>query len=90
MPTTAENRITTVDGGATATYVYDAFGKRVDRTVSGRDDEYIYDNEGHINSVLGNGLLERMYIYMNGQPLAEYLRVRHISYTRTTWDQPGS
>jgi RHS repeat-associated protein len=68
----AENRITTVDGGTTATYVYDAFGKRVGRTVSGRDDEYIYDNEGHINSVLGNGLLERMYLYMNGQPLAEY------------------
>jgi RHS repeat-associated protein len=49
-----------------------SFGKRVGGTVSGRDDEYIYDNDGHLNSVLGNGLLERMYIYMSGQLLAEY------------------
>jgi YD repeat-containing protein len=43
----AENRVTTVDGGVTATYVYDAFGNRVEKTVSGLDDEYIYDNEDH-------------------------------------------
>lgn len=86
-----------VDGGATAVYVYDAFGNRVQRIVSGLDDEYIYDNEGHINTVLGNGVMERMYIYMNGQPLAEYfenttyfVHSDHLGSTRLLTQQDGS
>jgi RHS repeat-associated protein len=43
----AENRISSVDSGAT-TYTYDADGRRVSKTVGGALTNYIYDREGHI------------------------------------------
>ena len=41
----AENRIISVDGGAT-TYVYVANGQRVQKTVGGAVTDYIYDLSG--------------------------------------------
>jgi RHS repeat-associated protein len=66
-----ENRITQVDGGATASYVYDAFGNRVEKT-AGSDSQYVYDNAGRLNTVFSNGSFDRMYVYLEGQQLAEY------------------
>jgi RHS repeat-associated protein len=68
----AEGRVTTVDSGATASYVYDAFGQRVGKNVGNVDSEYVYDQDGKLNSVFGNGTFQRGYVYIGGQPLAEY------------------
>ena len=42
----AENRLTSVGGGATASYVYDADGQRVRKTVAGVSVDYLYDLGG--------------------------------------------
>src|SRR5215813_12109084 len=44
----AENRLTAVDGGATATYVYDAMGRRARRTTSAGTTDYVRDLAGNI------------------------------------------
>ena len=68
----AEGRVITVDAGATASYTYDALGQRVQKTVGGSDSEYVYDQRGQLNTVFGNGIMQRMYVYLDGLPLAEY------------------
>ncbi len=68
----AEERITQVDAGATATYVNDAFGNRVEKTTGGVDSQYLYNLNGTVNTVFSNGLMQRMFVYMNGETLAEY------------------
>jgi RHS repeat-associated protein len=68
----AENRLTSVDGGATASYIYDALGRRVKRTIGSASYEYIYDKDGHIAWELLNGSINRTYIRSNGFLLAEY------------------
>ena len=68
----AESRVTQVDGGATATYVYDASGNRVDKKVGSVDYEYVFDQAGRINTVFNNGTMQRMYVYVGGKQLAEY------------------
>jgi len=47
----AENRIISVDGGAT-TYVYDAFGRRVSKTVGGTT-QYLYDGVNPVEELPG-------------------------------------
>ena len=42
----AENRLTKIDGGSTATYVYDPAGRRVQQTTATGDYEYIFDLQG--------------------------------------------
>ena len=68
----AEGRVITVDAGATASYTYDALGQRVQKTVGGSDSEYVYDQSGQLNTVFGNGTMQRMYVNLDGLPLAEY------------------
>ena len=43
----AENRIISVDNGAT-TYTYDARGRRVAKTAGASVTDFIYDREGHV------------------------------------------
>jgi YD repeat-containing protein len=43
-----EGRVTQVDGGATASYLYNAEGQRVQKTVSGAWRDYVYDNSGKV------------------------------------------
>jgi YD repeat-containing protein len=53
----AENRLIQVDGGNTATYVYDAEGKRIRKTVAGSAVDFLYDLEGHeITEVSSTGV----------------------------------
>lgn len=47
----AENRITQVDGGSTATYAYNAEGQRVERAIASLTLDYVYDLAG--NAVAG-------------------------------------
>jgi RHS repeat-associated protein len=72
----AENRLTKVDGGSTATYTYDAIGHRVEKTVPGEYFDYLYDLAGNVegewltSSGYTGGLAE--YGYMDGALTAEY------------------
>jgi YD repeat-containing protein len=49
----AENRLVSVDGGQTATYLYNAGGLRVRSTVGAAFSDYIHDGEGETLGVLG-------------------------------------
>jgi len=72
----AENRITQVDGGGTATYVYDARGRRVRKTVGGANTDFIYGLSGNVVAEWGPGCGSSCwtvgYVYANGSLLAEY------------------
>src|SRR5581483_11714172 len=69
----AENRITAVDGGATATYFYDAEGRRVQKTTGAVQVEYLYDLNGHVITELSSGgAWNRGEIFANGHHLATY------------------
>jgi RHS repeat-associated protein len=69
----AENRIVQVDGGNTATYVYDADGRRIQKTTSGTTVDYLYDLEGHeITEVSSGGVWNRGEVYADGEHLATY------------------
>jgi len=84
----AENRITQVDGGATASYVYDAFGKRVEKTAGGNITEYVYNADGQVAWIAVNGHFAMYYAYLNGRRLAQYnggiyfLHGDHLGSTR--------
>lgn len=67
----AENRITQVDGGSTATYVYDAEGFRVRTNVGSVTTDFMRDLSGNIVSAV-NPSWDRSYIRANGTLLAEY------------------
>lgn len=68
----AENNIIAVDGGATASYAYDAFGGRVSKTVSGVETDYLVDPAGNSYSLYGAGCGASCWAreYVGG--LAEY------------------
>jgi RHS repeat-associated protein len=68
----AENRLTAVDAGATASYIYDALGRRTKKTVGSSSYEYVYDNDGQLGWELVNDSVNRGYIRSNGRLLAEY------------------
>ncbi|HEV3480749.1 MAG TPA: hypothetical protein VGR97_00320, partial [Candidatus Acidoferrales bacterium] len=67
----AENRITKVDGGSTATYGYDVDGRRVSRVVAGVETDYIYDLSGRVVADYGGGCGATCwrvgYVYLNGE-----------------------
>jgi RHS repeat-associated protein len=70
----AEYRITQVDGGATATYFYDAFGRRARRTVGGTAYEDAYDGVNMTaESRTGDGVWARGEIYGPIGHLATYI-----------------
>jgi RHS repeat-associated protein len=80
----AEGRLTQVDGGATATYVYDVFGRRTRRTVSSGTFDDVYDLGGKmVAEVYATGwgpgevyLGGHLATYSNGTtyfPLADWL-----------------
>ena len=83
----AEGRITQVDGGSTATYQYDAFGRRTRRTVNGVGYEDVYDPSGKmVTEVQTSGLtVKRQEIYTPGRHLATYTNgATYFSHTDWT------
>lgn len=69
----AENRLTSVDGGTTASYLYDASGRRVQKAVGSSQTQYIYDLSGNVASELDQNLVwKNAYIHMNGTLVAQY------------------
>jgi len=72
----AENRLIKVDSGNTATYVYDALGRRARKTVGSTTTDYVYDPSGNVLAEVTNVCAPicwaAFYANMNGQPIAEY------------------
>jgi RHS repeat-associated protein len=73
----AENRIIKVDGGTTASYQYDAWGKRIRKTASAIGNlDYIYDTSDRVLAEyqVSSGFtgFYRYYLYMGGKLTAEY------------------
>jgi len=69
----AENRLTTVDGGTTAQYVYDANGQRVTKTKGSSTVNYYYDLGGRpIDELSSTGTWNRGEVYAGGRHLATY------------------
>jgi RHS repeat-associated protein len=65
----AENRVIQVDGGQTASYVYDAMGQRV----SGQNGQYLYDAGGQmITQLSSSGGWNFGEIYAAGRHIATY------------------
>jgi RHS repeat-associated protein len=65
----AENRMIAAPG---ASYVYDADGKRVRKTVGGNNSDFLYDLAGHSIMELYNGNWSRTEIYAGGRRVATY------------------
>jgi RHS repeat-associated protein len=71
----AENRVISVDSGATAKYVYDAEGNRVEKIVGSATTQYVHDPGGRVTLETdgnGNGGPVADYIYLAGKLVAEY------------------
>lgn len=67
-----EGRIIQVDGGATASYLYNAEGQRVQKTVSGAWRDYVYDNSGNVVAETIASGWNVGYVYAVGQLMAQY------------------
>jgi RHS repeat-associated protein len=68
----AENHLISVDGGATASYVYDALGKRVRKNTGSTWAEYVYDISGNVLAENNPAGWNSEYVYVNGQLIAQY------------------
>lgn len=69
----AENRIVKVDGGATATYTYDADGNRVHKVTGSTAVDDVFDVAGHlVAEVNSSGSWTRAEVYAEGHHLATY------------------
>jgi RHS repeat-associated protein len=70
----AENHITRVDGGTTATYLYDTNGWRVRKLAGGITIDYAYDPAGNVTGEISTppGVFTVGYIYLNGKLVGEY------------------
>ena len=68
----AENRLIQVDNGATATYLYDAEGRRVQKTSGGATTCYIYDLSGKVMSEASASTWLNVYLRLGGKFFAQY------------------
>ena len=69
----AENRITQVDAGSTASYVYNASGERIRKTTASGSVDYLYDLAGNsITELSSSGGWNRGEVYAGGKHLATY------------------
>jgi RHS repeat-associated protein len=68
-----ENRLTAVDGGATASYVYDAEGRRVRKTTGATSVDFLYDLGGQVITELSSSAAwNRGEVFAGGRHLATY------------------
>lgn len=68
----AENRVTKVDGGNTATYLYDPDGRRTQKTVGASTTNYLYNLAGEVIADKQGSNWVTLYVYSDGQLLAQY------------------
>jgi RHS repeat-associated protein len=67
----AEGRMTSINGGAVASYVYNASGQRVRKIASGTTTEYLYDLAGNVIAEFQGTTWTKGYVYFGGL-LAQY------------------
>ena len=78
----AEYRITQVDGGATASYAYDALGRRIQRTTGGNFYNEFFDLDGNmVVETKNNSLWTRGEIYAGGRHLGTYAATTTFSHS---------
>jgi len=68
----AEDRITQVDGGTTASYAYDAFGNRVQKVAAGVTTNYFYNLANQIVAEQTTAGWSVGYVYFDGESVAQY------------------
>jgi RHS repeat-associated protein len=68
----AENRISQVDGGTTATYVYNESGQRVRKATGSTWTEYFYAPDGKVLSDYNGTGYPKEYIYAGDRLVAQY------------------
>jgi RHS repeat-associated protein len=85
----AENRITQVDSGSTASYVYNENGKRVRKNTGSTWTEYLYGPNGSVQSEYNGSAWPAQYVYAGDKLIAEYtssttefIHVDHLGSTR--------
>ncbi|HNW89197.1 MAG TPA: RHS repeat-associated core domain-containing protein [Bacteroidales bacterium] len=69
-----ENRLLTVDGGATATYTYDALGRRIQKLTPGGTINYYFDKKKVIEERNAADVVQATYVY--GTQLDDILHMR--------------
>lgn len=68
----AENRIKQVDGGSTATYAYDAKGRRVEKQAGGATTDYVYNLAGQVVAEQQPGVWSVGYAYLGDMLMSQY------------------
>jgi RHS repeat-associated protein len=68
----AENRITQVDGGSTASYVYNEEGKRARKNIGSGFTEYYYGPNGQVQGEYNGSSWPVEYVYAGSRLIAEY------------------
>ena len=70
----AENRLLGVSGAATASYAYDALGRRVKHAVGGTTYNDLYDADGHVTTDynVGTQSVQRFEIFGGGRHIVTY------------------
>jgi RHS repeat-associated protein len=68
----AENHLTAVDGGATASYAYDPSGRRVSKTIGATNTSYAHDLVGNVVFETQGSTWETVYLYFAGGLKAQY------------------
>jgi RHS repeat-associated protein len=68
----AENRLVSVDGGATASYIYSVGGMRLQKSVGSTTLTYLYDLSGRVVAEDNGTSWGPGYVYMGSQLLALY------------------
>jgi len=68
----AENRMTQVDSGTTASYVYSVEGRRVTKISGGSTRDYVYDLSDSVIAEMTSSGWQVGNVYLGGQMIAEY------------------
>jgi RHS repeat-associated protein len=92
-----ESRLASVDGGSTASYLYDPEGRRTQKTVGSAVTDYLYDAQGNVSAELTGTTWSVGYIYANGSLFAKYqnsttnfIHPDHLGSTRLVTSVTGS
>jgi len=91
----AENRLIAVDGGSTASYLYDAEGHRITKTTAAGWRNYLYGTDGNVVAETSVSGWQTGYVYLGGQLLAiyqnstsQFVHTDHLGSTRLMTGYP--